>query len=78
MTGKRKAGASTATLGIADSEMERWAEALAVERRYGADAQRIIADRITALSRAGDAAGVERWRQIAEKLDTLRAPSALN
>ena len=78
MTGKRKARVATGTTGIGDPEMERWAEALAVKRRHGANAQRIIADRITALSLAGDTAGVERWRQIGEKLDALSAPSPLN
>jgi len=78
MTDGEKARVGAGGAGIADPDLERWAEALAIERRHGADAQRIIADRIAALSRTGDEAGVERWRQIAAKLDELRAPSALN
>jgi hypothetical protein len=31
-----------------------------------------IAERVATLAAAGDLAGVERWRAIAEKLDQLR------
>ena len=51
---------------------ERWAEALAVERQHGEDVPRFIAERIGALALAGDMEGVERWREIATRLDQLR------
>jgi hypothetical protein len=54
------------------SDQERWAEALAVERQHGNNAPGFIAERIGALALAGDMGGVERWREIATKLDQLR------
>lgn len=54
------------------SERELWACALLVEREYGDGADAHIAERVTALALVGDAAGVERWRAIADKLDQLR------
>jgi hypothetical protein len=53
-------------------ERELWACALLVEREHGAAADAFIAERVTTLARAGDMAGVERWRAIADKLDQLR------
>lgn len=53
-------------------ERELWACALLVEREHGAEAVAFIAERVGALALAGDAAGVERWRAIAAKLDALR------
>lgn len=53
-------------------DQERWAEALAIERLHGDRAPVWIAERIGELALAGDAAGVERFRQIAERLDELR------
>ncbi len=53
-------------------EQERWAEALAIERMYGEDAPRWIAERIAALARVGEVDGVERFRMIANLLDQLR------
>lgn len=53
-------------------DQERWAEALAIERLHGDRAPVWIAERIGALALAGDAAGVERFRQIAKRLDELR------
>jgi hypothetical protein len=59
------------------AEKERWAEALAIERRYGYNAAKHISERMYALARAGDDAGVARWVSIADKLDQLRdRPSA--
>ncbi len=52
-------------------ELESWAEALAIERRYGIHAPRHVAERIGALALVGDDAGVVRWRQIAGRLDLL-------
>lgn len=51
----------------------RWAEALQIEKMHGADAPRWIAGRIAALAVAGDAAGVERFLAIAERMDQLIA-----
>lgn len=51
---------------------ERWAEALAVERRYGGNAPDHIATRVTELALAGDEAGVQRWIAIAERFDQLQ------
>ena len=52
-------------------EQERWAEALAIHRRYGAKAAEHIAERIGALVVAGDGAGIDRWKAIAGRLDQL-------
>lgn len=49
----------------------RLAEALAVRKRYGREAEVHIAQRIGELALAGDLAGVERWRQIAGALSTI-------
>lgn len=53
-------------------ERELWACALLVEREHGDGADAHIAERVTTLALAGDFAGVERWRAIADKLDWLR------
>lgn len=53
-------------------ERELWACALLVEREHGNGADAHIAERVTTLALAGDVAGVERWRAIADKLDQLR------
>lgn len=53
------------------AELERWAEALAVERQQGTNAGVYIADRVRALALAGDEAGVARWLDIATRLDQL-------
>lgn len=55
-------------------EQERWAEALTIERQHGDQAPLYIAERIGALAMAGDAAGVNRFKQIAVRLDLLRDP----
>ena len=55
-------------------DQERWAEALAIERQHGDRAPVFIAERIGALALVGDEAGVERFRQIAARLDELRNP----
>ncbi len=49
------------------------AEALAIERIHGDGAPLFVAERIGALAVADDAAGVQRWLEIAAKLDELRA-----
>ena len=53
-------------------DQERWAEALAIERLHGDRAPVWIAERIGALALAGDAAGVERFREIAKRMEELR------
>lgn len=52
------------------SDEFRWAEALALEKLHGEAAPRFVADRIGALALAGDTDGVERLRQIADRLET--------
>jgi hypothetical protein len=42
-----------------------------VERIHGADAPRYVAERIGTLALAGDRAGVDRWKEIASRLDLL-------
>ena len=52
-------------------ERELWACALLIEREQGDNAAVYIAERIGALAQEGDAAGVARWKAIAEKLSLL-------
>lgn len=52
-------------------ERELWACALLVEREHGDNAAIYIAERIAALALEDDAAGVARWKAIAEKLAQL-------
>ena len=52
-------------------EREMWACALLVEREHGDKAAVYIAERIGALALEDDAAGVARWKAIAEKLALL-------
>ena len=54
---------------------ERWAEALAVQRRHGEGAQVFIAERIGTLALEGDLSGIRRWKEIAARLDALAAAS---
>jgi hypothetical protein len=55
-------------------DQERWAEALKVEEIHGDSAPVYIAERIGALAEEGDLEGVQRWPQIAIRLDQLRYP----
>ena len=52
-------------------EQERWAEALSVLRLHGDRARVFVAERIGALALAGDVAGIQRWKEIAAKLQQL-------
>lgn len=52
---------------------EVMAEALWVERKYGADGPVFIASRIGALAQAGDEAGMERWKAIAAAFQSLQS-----
>lgn len=51
---------------------ERWAEALAIDRQYGERASIHVAERVAALALQNDEEGVNRWMQIAARLDQLR------
>lgn len=53
-------------------ERELWACALLIERLHGDKADEHIAERVRALTLAGDKAGVDRWMAIADCLDKLR------
>ncbi len=53
---------------------EHLAEALLVLKLHGEFAQAHVAERIGALALAGDAAGVERWREIAKAMDGVLRP----
>ncbi|MEC3947826.1 DUF6961 family protein [Sphingobium sp. HWE2-09] len=53
-------------------DQERWAEALAIERRFGRNALAHIATMVSELALAGDEAGVQRWIAIAERFDQLQ------
>jgi hypothetical protein len=59
------------------AELERWAEALAVERQHGPDAGQFIAERVRTLAQAGEEAGVTRWLDIATRLDQLLEGGAM-
>lgn len=54
------------------SDRELWACAQQVLNHHGPDVDRFIAERTTALARAGDEAGVRAWRMIADRVDRLR------
>ncbi|MGY2734706.1 DUF6961 family protein [Sphingomonas sp. UYP23] len=57
------------------SDEERWAEALAVHRVHGLHAPAHVAERISALAADGDQVGIDRWKEIAFRLDQLTAGS---
>lgn len=52
-------------------EQHLWACAVAIERQHGARAPVFVAERISALALAGDAAGVDRWKAIATRMARL-------
>ena len=47
---------------------------MAVQRIHGDKAELHVAERIGALALAGDVDGIERWREIASRLDQLLRP----
>jgi hypothetical protein len=53
-------------------EHELWACAAHVLGQHGEEAIAFVADRVAALARAGDAAGVKTWLVIASRMDALR------
>jgi hypothetical protein len=53
------------------SDREIWACAQQVMRQHGENAPAHIAERIGALALAGDEAGVETWKRIADRVDQL-------
>ena len=54
-------------------EHERWAEAHTVMELHGERVFAFIAERVVELARAGDEAGVTRWREIADRVARLQA-----
>ena len=52
-------------------ERELWACANHMHVQHGADAPRVIAERIGELALEGDLAGVQNWRAIAERYTRL-------
>lgn len=54
------------------SDRELWACANQVLNHHGPDADRFIADRMTALVSAGDEAGIKTWLAVAERVRSLR------
>jgi hypothetical protein len=57
-------------------DQERWAEAATIMRQRGDGAPRWIAERIGALALAGDTAGVERFREIARRVEQMLGGAA--
>ena len=55
------------------SDWELWAVASHTIERHGRDAPLFVATRIGALAMAGDAAGLEAWREIAGRMVQLMA-----
>ncbi|WP_076071692.1 DUF6961 family protein [Sphingomonas montana] len=53
------------------TDWELWACAQQVLKQHGTQAQVHIAERIGSLALAGDIAGVETWKQIADRVDQL-------
>ncbi|RZF63908.1 hypothetical protein EWE75_14060 [Sphingomonas populi] len=49
----------------------RWAETLAIERIHGDRSPVWVAERIGELALAGDEAGVQRFKEIAARLDQI-------
>lgn len=54
-------------------DQERWAEATTIVRQRGEGAPVWVAERIGALALAGDMAGVERFREIASRMEQMLA-----
>lgn len=55
------------------SDWELWACATATLKQHGVRARLVVAERIGALTLAGDAAGVEAWQKIAGRMDRVLA-----
>ena len=54
------------------SDREFWAGAMLVEKQYGEDAARFIAERMLVQALEGDKAGVAMWVAIWNRFDQLR------
>ena len=54
------------------SDRELWACAAQVIGTHGEEAMAFVADRVAALAREGDEAGIQTWRMIADRIDALR------
>lgn len=57
-------------------EQERWALALHVERKHGADGSRYIAERIGKFAMEGDQGGVDLWKEVERSYAMLIRPHA--
>jgi hypothetical protein len=55
------------------TDWELWAVASHVRRQHRDGASLFVAERIGALALAGDAAGVETWKEVARRLVQLEA-----
>ena len=58
------------------SDRELWACAQQLINHHGPDVDRFIEERMTALARAGDDAGMQAWLAIANRVDQLRRKPA--
>ena len=67
-----RAGTAAAGRRPVISDRELWACAQQVINHHGPDVDRFIEERMTALAKAGDDAGVEAWLAIANRVDQLR------
>lgn len=54
-------------------DQELWAAALWVEKNYGSDGPRFIAEKVGRLALEGDEAGVAVWRKVAARFDQLKS-----
>ena len=59
------------------ADRELWAVASHTIERHGRDAPLFVAERIGALAMAGDAAGIEVWREIAGRMAQLMAQAPI-
>jgi N-acetylglucosamine kinase-like BadF-type ATPase len=57
---------------VMTTDRELWACALHVLGTHGEEAIAFVADRVAAVARAGDEAGIRTWRMIADRIDALR------
>ena len=53
-------------------ERELWALALWVEKHHGANGPRFIAEKVGKLALEGEQGGVDLWREVARRYDSLQ------
>lgn len=63
---------------ILTRDQELWGVALWVEKAHSENAQGYMAEQVTRLAEAGDAAGIAMWRAVAERYDKLRENTSIN